>query len=202
MNIIQPIAKLRRQAEKRNESMEGGMPWRVFDFMMHLLLVMLIVFSIRAVAVDPVRVDGASMPDTLGENEIMFVDRLAYIKDPPEVGDIVICYYPEEYYTQTGKPYNSRVKRVTAVGGDTIESIGGRVYVNGKPLSEPYVNENRIGYQTLERQVVPEGCVFVLGDNRAVSIDSRNSAVGPIPLCRVLGKVRGVIYPFDRVRVP
>ncbi len=202
MSIVQPIAKLRRQAEKRNENMEGGMPWRVLDFFLYLLLVMAVVFSIRAVAFDPVRVDGTSMLDTLQENEIMFVDRLAYLRGTPQRGDIVICYYPEEYYLQTGKQYNTRVKRVAAVGGDTIESIAGRVYVNGHKLDEPYVSDTRVGYQEIKKQVVPDGCIFVLGDNRAVSIDSRNEAVGPIPLCRVTGRVRGVIYPFGSVRVP
>ena len=90
MTIIQPIAKLRRQAEKRNENMEGGMSWRVLDFLLYLLLVMAIVFAIRAVAFDPVRVDGTSMLDTLQENEIMFVDRLAYVCRMPQRGDIII----------------------------------------------------------------------------------------------------------------
>ena len=89
-----------------------------------------------------------------------------------------------------------------AVGGDTIETISGKVYVNGKPLDEPYLVDTRIGYQQIEKQVVPEDCIFVLGDNRAVSIDSRNEAVGPIPLGRVIGKVRCVIYPFDSIRRP
>ena len=202
MTIIQPIAKLRRQAEKRNENMEGGMSWRVLDFLLYLLLVMAIVFAIRAVAFDPVRVDGTSMLDTLQENEIMFVNRLAYVCRMPQRGDIIICYYPEAYYEQVNKSYNSRVKRVAAVGGDTIETISGKVYVNGKKLDEPYLIDTRTGYQEIEKQVVPDGCVFVLGDNRAVSIDSRNEAVGPIPFCRIIGKVRGVIYPFDRIRKP
>lgn len=202
MTVISTIAKLRRQAEKRNEGMEGGAPWRVLDFLLYLLLIMMVVFSIRAVAIDPVRVDGSSMLDTLRENEIMLVDRLAYTRETPKAGDIVICYYPDEYYEITQKNYNTRVKRVIAVGGDTIETIASRVYVNGKRIDEPYVTDTRIGYQEIEKQVVPEGCIFVLGDNRAVSIDSRNENVGPIPLCRVTGKVRSVIYPFGSIRVP
>lgn len=202
MTLQQPISKLKRQAEKRNENMEGGMPWRVLDFLLYLLMIMLIVFAIRAVAIDPVRVDGTSMLDTLQEGEIMFVDRLAFIRESPQVGDIVICYYPEEYYEQTGRNYNSRVKRVIAVGGDTIETIANRIYVNSKKITEPYVADTRVGYQEIEKQTVPEGCVFVLGDNRAVSIDSRNEAVGPIPLYRVVGKVRSVIYPFGSFRTP
>ena len=202
MTLMQPVSKLRRQAEKRNENLEGGMPWRVLDFLLYLLMVMLVVLAIRSVAIDPVRVDGKSMLDTLKDDEIMFVDRIAYVKEQPQHGDIMICYYPEAYYRQTGKSYNTRVKRVIAIGGDTIETIANKVYVNGKQIDEPYLSDTRIGYQEIEKQTVPDGCVFVLGDNRAVSIDSRNEAVGPIPIYRVIGKVRSVIYPFDSIRRP
>ncbi len=198
MNIIRPIAKLRKQAEKRNENLEGGRPWRALDFLLYLLLIMLIVLSVRAVVIDPVRVDGASMLDTLEENDIMFVDRLAYCLKTPQRGDIVICYYPEEYYVQVGKTYNSRVKRVAAVAGDTIEAHDGVVYVNGEALVEPYLTASRVGFTEFEQLTVPDGCIYVLGDNRSVSIDSRSPNVGPIPLYRVIGKVRGVLYPFRR----
>ncbi len=198
--ILQPIAKLRRQAEKRNETMEGGAPWRALDFVLYLLVVMLAVLAIRAVVADPVRVDGLSMLDTLSDGEVMGVDRLAYALRTPQRGDVVICYYPDEYYVQRNKSYNTRVKRVVAVGGDTIETIGGEVCVNGEPVAEAYVSANRAGYQQIERTVVPDGCVYVLGDNRAVSIDSRDAAVGPVPLYRVVGKVRFVIYPFKQFR--
>ena len=89
-----------------------------------------------------------------------------------------------------------------AVGGDTIETIANRVYVNGRQVEEPYVSDTRVGYQQIEKTTVPQDCVYVLGDNRAVSIDSRNEAVGPIPLYRVIGKVRSVIYPFGSIRKP
>lgn len=200
--IIQSIGKLRRQAEKRNENIDGGRPWRVLDFMVYLVAVMLAVFAIRAVIVDPVRVDGTSMLDTLIEGEIMGVDRLAYTFSTPKRGDVVICYYPDDYYTQVNKTYASRVKRIVAVAGDTIETSGGNLLVNGEAVKEPYLTDWRVGYQQIDRQTVPEGCVYVLGDNRSVSIDSRNPAVGPIPYERVIGKVRLVIYPFDRIRRP
>ena len=200
MTIQKPIAALRKQAENRNESIEGGAVWRLLDFVLYLLLTMLIVFSLRSVLIDPVRVNGTSMLDTLQENEVMLVDRLAYALREPKTGEIVVCYYPDAYYEKYGKSYNTRVKRVAAVGGDTIEAYDGTVYVNGVALSEPYLTESRIGVLEIEKQVVPEGYCFVLGDNRSVSIDSRNPDVGPIPLSRVVGKVRMVLYPFSRFR--
>lgn len=202
MRLIQPIAKLKRQAEKQSDNLEGGRPWRMLDFFLYLLLIMLVVLSVRAVAIDPVRVDGSSMLDTLEENDIMFVDRIVYCFRAPKRGDIVICYYPDDYYEQTNKSYNTRVKRVIAVGGDTIEARDGVVLINGTAIDEPYLTLSRVGFLEIERQVIPDGCVYVLGDNRSVSIDSRNPSVGPIPLFRVIGKVRGVLYPFSRIGKP
>ena len=194
------IAALKRQAEKRNENMEGGARWRALDFVLYLLLIMLAVFALRTVLFDPVRVDGQSMLDTLVDGEIMIVNRAAFAFASPKRGEIVLCYYPDDYYTRPGKQYGTRVKRVVAVGGDTIEASGGTLYVNGEAQDEPFLTPERIGAMSIQKQVIPEGCVFVLGDNRAVSIDSRDPDVGPIPLTRVIGKVRLVLFPLKNLR--
>lgn len=190
------VGKMQREAEKRNESLAGGAFWRALDFLLYLVLIVLIMFSIRSVLIDPVRVDGRSMLDTLVDGEVMLVDRTAYAFKTPARGDIVMCYYPDEYYESQGLLYASRVKRVVAVAGDTIETVDGEVYINGERIDEPYLTPERVGGQYIERQTVPEGCVYVLGDNRSVSRDSRYETVGPIPVQRVVGKVRLVLYPF------
>lgn len=190
------VRRLQREAEKRNESMEGGTPWRALDFLLYLVLIVLVMLSVRTVMIDPVRVDGRSMLDTLTDGEVMLVDRTAYAFKSPERGDIVLCYYPDEYYASQELAYATRVKRVIAVAGDTIETVDGEVYVNGERLDEPYLTPDRIGGQNIYRQTIPADCVYVLGDNRAVSRDSRYETVGPIPLCRVIGKARMVIFPF------
>lgn len=191
------VGKLKREAEKRNESLEGGTIWRALDFLLYLVLIVLIMFSIRTVLIDPVRVDGKSMLDTLVDGQVMLVDRTAYAFKTPARGDIVLCYYPDDYYTSQELVYASRVKRVIALAGDTIETVDGEVYVNGEKIDEPYLNPDRIGGQYIRPQTIPEGCVYVLGDNRAVSRDSRYETVGPIPVFRVVGKVRLVLYPFE-----
>ena len=193
------LGKMQREAEKRNESLEGGTAWRALDFLLYLVLIVLIMFSVRTVLIDPVRVDGKSMLDTLVDGQVMLVDRTAYAFKTPARGDIVLCYYPDEYYETQGLSYATRVKRVVAVGGDRIETIDGEVYVNGERIDESYLNPDRIGGQYIRPQTIPEGCIYVLGDNRAVSRDSRYDTVGPIPLYRVVGKVRMVLYPFDMV---
>ena len=200
MTIRKPINALQKQAEKRNENLEGGGVWRVLDFFLSLMLTMLVVFSVRNVLIDPIRVNGISMLETLTDGEIMMVDRLAYAFAKPERGDIVTCYYPDEYYESYGKTYHSRVKRVVATAGDTIETRDGMLYVNGEEQDESYLSAENVATMEIKKQVVPDGCCFVMGDNRTVSIDSRNPAVGPIPYSRVIGKVRMVLYPFRNFR--
>ena len=211
MPITKSLRKLRREAEKRNESMTGGRPWRLLDFFAYFLLIIVIMLAARSVVLDPVRVDGRSMQDTLEDGNIMLVNRLAYAFSAPKRGDIVICYYPDQYYVENDLKYATRVKRVIAVAGDTIELKDGGVYVNGALLDEPYLDGKITPEGSLSRyeedavalldgNVVPEGTVFVMGDNRPVSRDSRNEKVGAIPLYRVVGKVRMVFYPFDKLR--
>lgn len=195
------VGRMRREAEKRNESMEGGVLWRALDFGLYLILIVLIMFAVRTVLIDPVRVDGRSMLDTLVDGQVMLVDRTAYTFQKPARGDIVLCYYPDDYYTSQELPYATRVKRVVAVAGDTIETVDGVLYVNGERIEEPYLTPERIGGQFIRPQTIPEGCVYVLGDNRAVSRDSRYDTVGSIPLYRVVGKVRMVIYPFKNAHL-
>lgn len=198
---VDTVNKLQRNAEKRNEEMNGGVLWRALDFLLYLVLFVMIVFALRTVVIDPVRVDGHSMLDTLNDGEVMLVDRTAYLFRTPARGDIVICYYPDEYYKEQNLAYATRVKRVIAVGGDTIETRDGEVYINGERIDEPYLTPDRIGGQYIRVQTVPEGCVYVLGDNRSVSRDSRYETVGPIPLNRVVGKVRFVIFPFNKAHL-
>ena len=199
MTLYKPFAKLEREANKRNETMTGGGRWRALDFVLYLVLIALVLVSLRAVAVDPVRVDGRSMLNTFGDDDVMLVDRTAYAFASPKRGDVVICYYPDEYYVNRGVAYASRVKRVVAVAGDVIYTENGTLYVNGEPADEPYVSQEFAGgYEIGSREApvtVSEGCVFVLGDNRRESADSRRADVGEIPLCRVAGKVRLVLFP-------
>ena len=194
---VETVGKMRQEADRRNESLEGGTLWRALDFLLYLVLIVLIMFAIRTVLIDTVRVDGLSMLDTLNDREVMLVDRTAYTFRTPARGDIVLCYYPDEYYESQNLAYATRVKRVIAVGGDTIETREGTIYVNGAAIREPYLNPDRIGNQYIRPQTIPEGSVYVLGDNRSVSRDSRYDSVGPIPFHRIVGKVR-VVISFDK----
>lgn len=159
------------------------------QFYLYLMAVVIAALAIRLFLFEPVRVDGSSMKDTLIHNEYMFVEKMTYWFREPERGEIITCFYPG--YTV------SCVKRVIAVGGDTISIWGGKVYVNGVALVEDYWNGM---LANMDPVTVPEGHVFVMGDNRGDSKDSRAASVGTIPLYRIVGKCRAVIWPLSHRR--
>ena len=193
--------RMQRLVEERNDRLNGGRLWRVVDLVINLVAIFVFVFAIRATVLEPVRVDGESMLDTLQNNDYLFVEKVTYALSSPQVGDIVICYYPDEYYEVSNKAYRTRVKRVVAVAGDTVETKDGVLYVNGEPVNEPYLSASRSKTERITTPVtVGEGEVYVLGDNRVNSNDSRNSMVGPIPLERIIGKAHFVLLPFSHWR--
>lgn len=190
-------------ASRRNESLKEGKRWRVIDTVISFVAVVVFVLAIRATVLEPVRVDGSSMLDTMQHNNYLFVEKLSYAFGTPKAGDIIICYYPDAYYTADGqnKAYRTRVKRVVAVAGDTVETRDGVLYVNGVAMEEPYLSEERGRTTGIETPItIPEGTVYVLGDNRVNSNDSRKSLVGPIPLEKIVGKAHFVLFPLTELK--
>jgi len=131
-------------------------------------------------------VPSASMEPTLLADDRVLIRLDAYKAHPPARGDIIVYLRPDGAYY---------VKRIVAVGGDRLGIAGGHVWLNGGWLVEPYLKER----QRPERPfigAVKQGTVFVLGDNRNLSEDSRDT--GPVPTDAILGKVTHVIWPRAR----
>ncbi len=161
------------------------------DFLVYVLSVILIALSLRAFIGEPVRVDGPSMLPTLQDTEYMLAEKVSYYFHPPERGDIAIVFYPG--FTV------SCVKRVIGLPGERISIFDGKVYINGEALDESeYWNDYIEG--NMAELTVPEHTVFVMGDNRNISGDSRMREVGPIPYEKILGKVTLVMWPFHAFR--
>lgn len=137
-----------------------------------------------------ISVDGESMVPTLLDGELMAVQSLGYT---PKQGDIVVL-------TQASFREEAIVKRVIAKGGQTVEIDydAGTVRVDGVVLDEPYINEPMLPRGDVTSITVPEGFLFVMGDNRNVSADSRYNDVGLIDERRVLGHALAVILPFQK----
>jgi signal peptidase I len=138
-----------------------------------------------------IQVEGPSMQPTLYTDERLAVEKVSRYFGLPERGDVLIVKYPHEEDTY--------VKRAVGLPGERVEVRDCMVYIDGVPLAEDYINDQE-AYADMEPFVVPEDHVFVMGDNRAHSWDSRMEGTGPIERGAILGHAVYVIYPFDRAR--
>lgn len=134
----------------------------------------------------PVRLMGSSMEPTLGDGEIVLMSRFSALLERYEAGDIVLFRYEEAAGRQT------LVKRIIGTAGDRVCIEADGVEVNGTLLREGYTQGETNGIADL---VIPEGAIYVLGDNREASYDSRN--MGVIAEKDLVGKVYFRIYPFS-----
>lgn len=159
---------------------------RVLKSTLFSLLVVAAVAVIVAMLFLPVlQLTGSSMEPTLNNDEIVAAVRTANFK----TGDIIAFYFNN----------NILVKRVIANSGDWVDiDKDGNVTVNGTLLDEPYLQEKAFGDCNIALPYqVPEGRVFVMGDNRATSIDSRNTAVGCVSSEMVVGKLLLRVWPLN-----
>jgi len=147
--------------------------------------------------IKPTIVKETSMLPTLKSNDYIFMSQQAYtLFGDPERGDIVVFH--SDLKTGDGKE-KLLIKRIIGLPGDTISIIDGIVYLNGEVYEEDYIMD---GYTTghIEELVVPEGHLFCMGDNRNVSIDSRDSRVGCVPMEYIVGKAVFRLYPFNSMQ--
>jgi signal peptidase I len=152
-----------------------------------------------------------SMAPTLHVGDRVVVDKLAYYRAVPARGDVLVFEWTTGAPTlrdgaeleaapgpprRGGRASGPFIKRVIAVGGDTVEGWNGSVYVNGRRMSEPYL---RAGTRTSSfgPVVVPADHIFVMGDNRANSNDSRS--FGPVPVRAVVGRALWLVWPPQEV---
>ena len=185
--------------EKSKESLKAF----VFDWLevlVHAIIAVVICFSfLFRIAT----IDGDSMKDTLHNGERVIISNLFYT---PEVGDIVVISRNAENSIYTATSQNTPIiKRIIATEGQTvdIDFEAGIVYVDGIALDEPYTRTPTNVKHDVEFPVtVDEGCVFVLGDNRNDSMDSRWSTIGNYGMVDtryVLGHAVYRVFPFDKI---
>ena len=155
-----------------------------------LIIVAAVAVLLATLLLPIIRVHQDSMEPTLMEDELMVFVTAGTVNR----GDIVAFHYNDQVW----------VKRVIAVGGDSIDvDSRGVVSVNGEKLTEPYVEEFSIGECTIGLPLnVPEDSVFVMGDNRAISMDSRIKEVGTIKLEKIVGKAVIRIWPLAKLGRP
>ncbi|HZK38593.1 MAG TPA: signal peptidase I, partial [Clostridia bacterium] len=154
-----------------------------------IIIFILFTFLFRAVGVE-----GSSMVPTLQDGDWLAISGINF---EPRRGDIVVVTQPNDIHEPL-------IKRIIAVGGETIDIdfVTHAVKINGKTIDEPYIAEpTRRSFDVEFPLLIPEGFVFVMGDNRNNSKDSRTSGVGIIDKRYILGKTRFRIFPFGRFKI-
>ncbi|AIE59634.1 signal peptidase I [Bacillus methanolicus] len=167
-----------------------------------LVIAVLLAAVIRYFLFAPIVVDGLSMMPTLQDHDRMIVNKLSYKIGKPKRFDIIVFHAPEH------KDY---IKRVIGLPGDRIEYKNDTLYINGKAYKEPYLDEYKKQVidgpltdpftlkEKIGRETVPKGQLFVMGDNRRFSKDSRH--IGTIPMDKVIGKASIIYWPIKHIRI-
>lgn len=154
----------------------------VVDIFETLVLSVVLFVSVNIISAR-IRVEGDSMVPTLISGEYVVVNRMSYRLGNPHRGDIIVFHFPRN-------PAEEYIKRIIGLSGDVIEIMNGSVYINGQPLDESYLDV-KINYTG--KWEVPQGQLFVLGDNRNNSSDSHDW--GTVPMDYVVGKAVMVYWP-------
>ncbi len=164
------------------------------DWIITIVIFVVAFVVIRTFIGQPVVTNGESMSPTLVHGDMVFVEKVTTRLGSLEQGDVIVFPYPAD-------PSKEYIKRVIGVPGDEIDFIDYEFYINGEKFDDPFVLKGSIIGDTVFPLTVGEDEYFVLGDNRAVSHDSRHSEVGLINEKDVDGRALFVFYPFNRIKL-
>lgn len=161
-----------------------------------LIAIVLVFLIIKPFIVQAFYIPSTSMLPTLRKQDHILVNKFIYRFREPRYGDIIVFKCPPE--ASTDGEEKDFIKRLVGRSDDVLEVKAGSLYRNGSRVKEPYLNELQIDYE-MEPLKVPEGMLFVMGDNRNCSNDSH--AWGPLNRDRVLGKATVTFWPLHRMGV-
>lgn len=184
--------------EQKQESFEnkavssGNVRKEIKEWVKSIALAVVLAIVIRVFLLEVFLVEGTSMVPTLEHQERLIVNKAVYHFREPQRQEIVVFNY---------SPRRDFIKRVAGQEGEKVEVRDGQLFVEGKPVEEPYLGENGSNnVKDYGPAVVPEGHLFVLGDNRSNSMDSRDDSVGFVSLEQVKGKAFFVFWPPSDLR--
>ena len=175
-------------------------PSRVGSLALSIVMIVVIVvaatFLLRTFVFVPYEIPSGSMEETIMPGDMVFSEKISYYGREPQQGDIVTFADPEN-------PDRTLIKRVIALGGQTVDLQNGFVYVDGQQLSEGYTGgkeswplaSSAPGVVVDFPYKVPDGCIWVMGDNRTSSQDSRY--FGAVPVSSVTGRAALIYWPFN-----
>ena len=189
--VPDPISATHRRKRPGSSATRNALEWIVV-----IAGAVLVALLIRNFVVQSYRIPSESMMPTLAVGDRVLVNRLSYDVHDVNRGDVIVFGRPASSPAAAGEPADL-IKRVVGLPGETIVATDGMVYVDDKLLDEPYLSE---GVRTLnlgEPVTVPDGELFVMGDNRVNSEDSR--FIGTIPVDSVVGRAFAIIWPISRI---
>ena len=191
--ILRPDSAGSSAGEPKKED-TAGWAGDLFTWLQALTFALVIIMIVFTFFARIIGVDGHSMEPTLQDRDMLLLQCAGY---EPRQGDVVVLH---KGFSTTGEPI---VKRVIAVGGQSvhIDYDTSTVYVDGEPVDDSYLGEPMVqpGSSTMQGTDwdIPEGSVFVMGDNRNNSSDSREESLGPVENQYVLGRALVVLFPFS-----
>ncbi|MDO4581069.1 MAG: signal peptidase I [Bacillota bacterium] len=186
------MSKKELSSDKKKTKRKQGFGAAVKEMLIIIAMAVAIAAVIKLFLFDTRIIPTTSMTPTISVNDRIVMSRLSYaFGSVPERGDIVVFTAPEELSMK-----DDLVKRVIGLPGDTIEIKDGLVYINGEPYAEDYLLEPP--YYYMEPLTVPEGCYFMLGDNRNGSNDGHLWSEKFVPLDDIKGKALFCYWPLSR----
>jgi signal peptidase I len=184
------------QPDDAGRKAAGGVGRTIVEWIVVIGCGILIAVTARQFVVQAFWIPSPSMAPTLEVGDRVLVNKLAYRTHEVNHGDLVVFERPPEASNGEDDEIKDLIKRVIAVGGDTIEARDGLVYVNGERIEEPYLVEGT-PTDNLALREIPEGTVFVMGDNRTNSEDSR--VFGPIDEDTIVGRAFITVLPVSHL---
>ncbi|MFQ9653906.1 MAG: signal peptidase I [Enterocloster sp.] len=188
------ICSKRKTAGKRSRKQQEEEPfsWKkeIISWIQIIVAAVIIALVLNNFIIANSRVPTGSMENTIMSKSRVIGSRLSYLTSDPERGDVVIFHFPDD---PTGKIYY--VKRVIGLPGETVNVVDGKVYINDSdtPLDEPYLPEPMEG--SYGPYTVPEGCYFMMGDNRNNSLDARFWKNQFVEKDKIIAKVLFTYFP-------
>ncbi|RIK44638.1 MAG: signal peptidase I [Chloroflexi bacterium] len=176
-------------AEENAESTHPPMAWMLLRELVETVVLSLVIFLLIRMVVQNYRIESHSMLPNFHEGQFILVNKLAYKLGEPARGEVVVFHNPRN-------PDEDYIKRVIGLPGDTVAIYGQTVYINDEPLPQPYATNPLPPGYVFEPQEVPPDHIFVMGDNRPNSQDSRFASVGPIAEDLIVGKAWLRVWPF------
>lgn len=193
-----------RQTAARREAREHERVRSMVEWVAVIVGALVVALVVKTFLFQAFYIPSASMEPTLQKGDRVLVNKVSYDVHDVRRGDVVVFELPKDKVGADG--IKDLIKRVVGLPGDTIETREGVVFINDRRLDEPYLADGTLtgdpsngNNPTIERRVVPDGTVFVMGDNRSNSHDSRYPDRGPIPIDTIVGRAFVLVWPPGKI---